>query len=72
MKQVHFPYRRMRQVTAVTRNNYHVREEFVGFYECEDGVTGQVMATLVMKAVQELGLSMDYCKGQCYDGAGNL
>ena len=36
-------------MTAVTRNNYHVREEFVGFYECEDGVTGQVMATLVMK-----------------------
>jgi len=25
-----------------------------------------------MKAVQELGLSMDYCKGQCYDGAGNM
>ena len=25
-----------------------------------------------MKAVQELGLSMDYCKGQCYGDAGNM
>jgi len=82
MKQVHFPYWQMRQVTALTRNNYHsfrfvdkernVREEFVGFYECQDVVTGQAIATLVMKAVQDLGLSMDYCKGQCYNGAGNM
>lgn len=50
----------------------NVREEFVGFYECEDGVTGQAIATLILKAVQELGLSMDFCKGQCYDGAGNM
>lgn len=33
----------------------NVREEFVGFYECEDGVTGQAIATLIVKAVQELG-----------------
>ncbi|XP_068704634.1 52 kDa repressor of the inhibitor of the protein kinase-like [Montipora foliosa] len=50
----------------------NVREEFVGFYECEDGITGQAIATLIIKAVQELGLSMDFCKGQCYDGAGNM
>ncbi|CAH3159154.1 unnamed protein product [Porites lobata] len=50
----------------------NVREEFVGFYECEDGVTSQVIATLILKAVQELGLSMDFCNGQCYDGAGSM
>ena len=50
----------------------NVREEFVGFYECEDGVTGQAIATLILKALQELGLSMDFCKGHCYDGAGNM
>ena len=50
----------------------NVREEFVGFYEGEDGVTGQAIATLILKAVQELGLSMDFCKGQCYDGAGKM
>ena len=50
----------------------NVREEFIGFCECEDGVTGQAIATLIKKVVQKLGLSMDYCKGQCYDGAGNM
>lgn len=50
----------------------NVREEFVGFYECEDGVTGQAIATLILKAIQELGLSMDFYKGQCSDGAGNM
>ena len=50
----------------------NVRKEFVGFYACEDGVTGQAIATLILKAIQELGLSMDFCKGQCYDGAGNM
>ena len=50
----------------------NVRQEFVGFYECKDGVTGQAIATLILKAVQELGLAMDFCKGQCYDGAGNM
>ena len=50
----------------------NVREEFVGFYECGDGITDQAIGTLIMKAVQELGLSMDYCEGQCYVGAGNM
>lgn len=50
----------------------NVREEFVGFSECEDGVTGQAIGTLILKAIQELGLFMDFCKGQCYDGAGNM
>ena len=49
-----------------------VREEFVGFYKCKDNVTGQAIAFLIMKASQELGLSMNYCKGECYDGAGNM
>ena len=25
-----------------------------------------------MNAIQHLGLSVDYCKGQCYDGASNM
>ena len=58
-------------VRFVDKEN-NVREEFVGFYESEDGINGEAIATLVMKAIQELGLSMDHCKGQCYDGAGNM
>jgi len=49
-----------------------VREEFVGFYLCEDGTTGAGIKDLIIDAVADLGLSMDDCRGQCYDGAGNM
>ncbi|XP_073228860.1 52 kDa repressor of the inhibitor of the protein kinase-like [Porites lutea] len=49
-----------------------VREEFVGFYLCEDGTTGAAIKDLIIGAVADLGLSMDDCPGQCYDGAGNM
>ena len=65
----------MEQLPLVLRfahKERNVREEFVGFYECKDGVTGQAIGTLILKGVQELGLSMDFCKGQCYDDAGNM
>lgn len=47
-----------------------VREGFVGFYLCEDGTTGAAFKDLIIGAVADLGLSMDDCRGQCYDGAG--
>lgn len=49
-----------------------IREEFVGFHLCEEGTTGQAIKQLIVGAVAELGLSMDDCRGQCYDGAGNM
>ena len=49
-----------------------VREEFVGFYLCEDGTTGAAIKDLIIGVVAELGLSMDDCRGQSYDGAGNM
>ena len=49
-----------------------VREEFVGFYLCEDGTTGAAIKDLIIGAVADLGLSTDDCRGQCYDGAGNM
>ena len=49
-----------------------VREEFVVFYLCEDGTTGAAIKDLIAGAVAGLGLSMDDCRGQCYDGAGNM
>ena len=49
-----------------------VREEFVGFCLCEHGTTGVAIKYLIVGAVGDLGLSMDDCRGQCYDGAGNM
>ena len=36
-----------------------VRQEFVGFYLCEDGTTGVASKDLIIGAVADLGLSMD-------------
>ena len=36
-----------------------VREEFVGFYLCEDGTTGVAIKDLIIGAVADLWLSMD-------------
>ena len=40
-----------------------VREEFLGFYLCEDGTTGAAIKDLIIGAVADLGLSMDDCLG---------
>ena len=49
-----------------------IREMFVGFFECKEGTTGRVIADLILEAVTNLGLDMEQCRGQCYDGAGNM
>ena len=49
-----------------------IREEFVGFYVCEIGTAGAAIKELIVKAITDLGLNMDDCRGQCYDGAGNM
>ena len=44
----------------------------MGFYLCEYGTTGAAIKELIIGAVVDLGLSMDDCRGQCYDGVGNM
>ena len=50
----------------------NIREVFLGFFECSDGVTGTAVSEVILCAVEELGLDMTLCRGQCYDGAGNM
>lgn len=52
--------------------NDMIREDFVGFYACESGVTGEAISELIKSAVTSLGLDLADCRGQCYDGAGNM
>ena len=47
-----------------------IREEFMVIHECLEGVTGEAISKLLLSAVEALGLDMDYCRGQSYDGAG--
>ena len=49
-----------------------IREEFLGFVPCELGLSGEAIANSIMKFVEKLGLNMEFCRGQGYDGAGNM
>lgn len=52
--------------------NKKIRKEFVSFHLREEGTSGRAINEMIENAVTDLGLSMDDCHGQCYDGAGNM
>lgn len=62
------------QVPVVVRyvESGSVSEDFVGFVEMTERPTGQAIATELVKKVDRIGLDMNNCRGQCYDGAGNM
>ena len=49
-----------------------IREEFIGFYLCEEGTAGVAIKECILSAVADLDLPLDYCRGQCYDSAGHM
>ena len=59
-------------VIRVLDTNKTIREEFIGFHLCEEGLTGEAIKDIITSAVADLGLMMEDCRGQCYDGAGNM
>ena len=48
------------------------REEFVGFRLCGEDTSGEAIKDLIINSVTDLGLTMNECRGQSYDGAGNM
>ena len=63
------------QLSLVLRfvdENNEIREEFICFLHCDSGLSGESLAKLIMDKTHELGLSMDKCQGQGYDGAGSM
>jgi len=64
------------QMSVVVRfvdESNQIREEFMGFVTCEEGTDGETLSNAILKLVQnDWGLSMDNCRGQAYDGAGNM
>ncbi|KAJ8024838.1 52 kDa repressor of the inhibitor of the protein kinase [Holothuria leucospilota] len=50
----------------------NIREEFVDFVHCEDGVTGEALAQTILGRLRSYGLDTSYLRGQGYDGAGNM
>ena len=49
-----------------------VREDLVGFVECNTGISGHDLATKITNTLEELGLDLKNLRGQAYDGAGNM
>ena len=49
-----------------------IREEFLGFVPCKKGLTGDAVATTIKEFLHDLNLPIDDCRGQGYDGAGNM
>ena len=49
-----------------------VHESFLGFFELEEGVTGQAIATTIEAALAECHLDPTKMRGQAYDGASNM
>ena len=63
------------QMSLVLRyldSNFLVKESFVGFIHCDTGLTGEHLSNTILKEIDSLGLSMDDCRGQGYDGAGAM
>ena len=49
-----------------------VREDLVGFIECDSGTSGRSLAEKITISLEELGLDLSNLHGQAYDGAGNM
>ena len=49
-----------------------IREEFFGFIACDTGVIGKAIARKILWGVRHVGLDLSLCRGQGYDGAGNM
>ena len=49
-----------------------IREEFIKFVHCNTGLSGEALSKLLLHEIEELGLSMEKCRGQAYDGAGAM
>ena len=59
-------------VVRYVNSKSEICEVFTGFIACDTGVSGEAISEKVLLGVQNLSLDMDLCRGQGYDGAGNM
>ena len=52
--------------------NERICESFVGFFELNEGVTGEAIADTIEQAIVECNLDTSLLRGQAYDGASNM
>ena len=58
----------LRYLTA----NGQPQEKFLSFTECLSGVSGEALASTILKQLSEWALDLRFLRGQAYDGAGAM
>ena len=53
-------------------NLMKIREEFLGFIPCQKGLSGEALFEEISNFIKGIDLRMEDCRGQGYDGAGNM
>ena len=49
-----------------------VREDLVGFFECDTGISGRNLSDKIKSTLNRFGVGLSCLRGQAYDGAGNM
>ena len=66
---------KMEQLSIVIRyvdQSSNVTEKILGFVRCARGLSGESVSTEILKWLDASGLDIKLCRGQGYDGAGNM
>ena len=61
------------QMSLVLRfvdDKMNIREDFIRYIHCSDGLSGNKLALVITNTLSELTLDLKNCRGQGYDGAG--
>ena len=53
-------------------SNNDIREEFLKFIHCDEGVTGRDLFEAMTNTLSEFGFDLMNCRGQGYDGTGGM
>ena len=59
-------------VTRYVGRDRKFQEKFVKFVLCDTGLTGEALSGKIKESIADLGLDLQDCRGQCYDGPGNM
>ena len=49
-----------------------IREDFTKFVHCKSGISGAAISDSIKSEIRSLGLTLDNCRGQGYDGVGDM
>nr|XP_047129330.1 52 kDa repressor of the inhibitor of the protein kinase-like [Hydra vulgaris] len=63
------------QMSLVLRfvdSDFNIREDFIQFIDCSEGVKGKDLFNVLLNCVSNLNLDIKNCRGQGYDGASSV